>query len=71
MFLSYEMGMVKPDAEIYTTMIANIGLPAEQILFIDDNQINVTGALQTGLTAKQARGFNEVKAVLESAGLLT
>ncbi len=64
MFLSYQMGMVKPDQEIYAAMIEQIGLPASQILFLDDNKINVEGAAKAGLVARQVRGYQEVKMIL-------
>ncbi len=63
MFLSYEMGMVKPDIEIYEEMVGQIGLPASQILFIDDNQINIDGAVKAGLIARKARGLADIQQV--------
>ena len=64
MFLSYQMGMVKPDREIYTAVVEALDLLPQQILFIDDNQINIDGAAGAGITARLARGYPEVKAVL-------
>ena len=71
MFLSYQMGMVKPDEEIYHCMVEQIGLPPEQILFLDDNQINVDGAAEAGITARQARGYHEVKSTLAEFNCIT
>jgi putative hydrolase of the HAD superfamily len=50
-FLSYEMKALKPSAEFYRTVMDQIGLPADQMLFIDDSQRNVDGALAAGLPA--------------------
>ena len=39
--LSYEMGLVKPGAEIFRRMIESSGIVPSQTLFIDDSQANV------------------------------
>ena len=41
LFLSYEMGLVKPGAEIFRRMIESSGIVPSQTLFIDDSQANV------------------------------
>ncbi len=51
-FISWEMKMLKPSREIYDEAVRRIGLPAGEILFIDDNQANVDGALAAGLQAR-------------------
>jgi HAD superfamily hydrolase (TIGR01509 family) len=66
MFLSYRMGMVKPDLEIYDSMIELIRVPPHKVLFLDDNQINVDAAKQSGLRAYRVRGVGETRAVLRS-----
>ena len=71
MFLSYQLGMVKPDQEIYRHMIHSIGIPAQHILFLDDNQINVDGATQLGLTSCLTKGVEEARFVLEKFGCIT
>ena len=48
-FLSYEMKALKPSEAFYKTVDAEIGLPAEQMIFIDDSQKNVDGAIAAGL----------------------
>ena len=48
-FYSNYLGMRKPDTPIYEHVIDSIGLPAEQILFIDDNEHNIRGADQLGI----------------------
>lgn len=68
-FLSHEIGLVKPDREIYEHVLAAIGLPAANVLFLDDNQINVDGARAAGLHAERTRGLAEVHAALTRHGL--
>ncbi|MFK7896232.1 MAG: HAD family hydrolase [Myxococcota bacterium] len=55
-YLSNEMGIVKPDAEAFHHVVDGLGVSADQVLFIDDNQINVDGARAAGLIAEKAVG---------------
>lgn len=71
MFLSYQMGMVKPDQEIYLSMIRKIGLPPHHILFLDDNKTNVDAANRAGLTACLTKGIVEARSTLEKFNCLT
>ncbi len=48
LFLSYEMGMWKPDAEIYHAVLQEIKLPANEVLFLDDNFHNIEAANTLG-----------------------
>ena len=68
-FLSHEIGLVKPDREIYDYVLAELGCPASKVLFLDDNQINVDGARRAGLHAERARGTSEARAALARHGL--
>lgn len=69
-YLSCRVGLVKPDAEIYEHVAADLGVEVGQVLFLDDNQINVDGALAVGMQSAVARGPAEARAVLESHGVL-
>ncbi|MFD1817841.1 putative hydrolase of the HAD superfamily [Pseudarcicella hirudinis] len=48
-FLSYEMGKVKPDPEIYRQVLQDAGIIAEETLFVDDLQANVESAAKLGI----------------------
>ena len=48
-FLSYEMGLMKPDTRIYQDVLDKAGLKAEETLFLDDNADNIRGAAQLGI----------------------
>jgi putative hydrolase of the HAD superfamily len=63
-FLSFELGMVKPDPEIFAHVVAALQLPADRVLFLDDNQLNVDGARAAGLRAERVRGVAEARKVL-------
>jgi putative hydrolase of the HAD superfamily len=69
-FLSFELGAVKPDAVIYERVIERLPVPPANVLFLDDNPLNVEGANAAGLCAEQAIGVTEARAVLERYGIL-
>ncbi|HLO43733.1 MAG TPA: HAD family phosphatase [Leadbetterella sp.] len=48
-FLSYKMGLWKPDYKIYDAVINKIDLSPQEILFVDDNQDNVDAAADMGI----------------------
>lgn len=50
-FFSFEMKALKPSAAFYQAVMREIGLPAEQMLFIDDSRKNVDGSIEAGLPA--------------------
>jgi FMN phosphatase YigB (HAD superfamily) len=70
-YLSYELGLAKPDREIFEHAIADLDLPAHQVLFIDDNQINVDGARTVGLNAGLAKGPEQARQVLRTFGVIS
>jgi putative hydrolase of the HAD superfamily len=69
-FLSYEMGLVKPDREVFEHVVDALGTPAERIVFLDDNAINVDQAAAVGFAARQARGVQDARAALADLGVL-
>lgn len=48
-FLSQEMGMAKPNADIYESVLQQIGIPAEECLFLDDSKVNCDAAEKLGI----------------------
>ena len=46
---SYELGVVKPQPEIYRHTIEGLGIAAQDALFLDDRQDNVDGSCAVGL----------------------
>ena len=49
MFVSYDIGIRKPDLGIYEYVLQNVDVEAEQILFIDDRFENCQAAAQLGM----------------------
>ncbi len=54
-FVSHELGLRKPEPEIFATVTAAIGVDASAILFFDDMPSNVTAAAHAGWQAVQVR----------------
>ncbi|MBO3745033.1 HAD family phosphatase [Streptosporangiaceae bacterium NEAU-GS5] len=49
--ISSEVGMRKPEPGIFEHALGLVGLPAEECVFVDDIEANVTAAQSLGLTA--------------------
>ncbi|MFC9493514.1 HAD family hydrolase [Streptomyces sp. NPDC056982] len=47
--ISGEVGLRKPDPDIYRLLCTRLGLPPERVAFVDDARPNVEGARRTGL----------------------
>ena len=69
-FLSFELGMVKPDREIFEEVAARLPVPPERVFFLDDNAANVTGAQASGFVARHVRGVDGTRRALASEGVL-
>lgn len=66
-YISYQMGALKPSAEFYKAVMEDIGGPAENMLFIDDSQKNVDGAIAAGLPAVYYEPGTDLAALLADA----
>ena len=64
MFLSFKLGMLKPNDDIYQYVINKLNTKSENIYFFDDNKENVDGAIRNGINAYQVTG-ETVKKVVE------
>ncbi|MBR5299885.1 MAG: HAD family phosphatase [Bacteroidales bacterium] len=63
-FYSFEVKAQKPSEVFYNTVVAEIGLPAEQMFFIDDSQKNVDGAIAAGLPAVYYQPGTDLEALI-------
>jgi putative hydrolase of the HAD superfamily len=68
-YASHEIGMLKPDADVFVHVLEELGCGAESVLFLDDNNLNVEAARTAGLQAFRAKGILEVHSVLRSQGI--
>lgn len=48
-YFSYEMGMAKPDAEIFEAVLTDAGISANECLFLDDGPKNIDQANKLGI----------------------
>ncbi len=69
-FLSFELGYVKPDQELFDHVADLLPSPPSRVLFLDDNSLNVDGAAAAGFTAIQVRGVDEARQALVAIGVL-
>jgi len=63
-FYSFEMKALKPSEDFYKAVVKEIGLPADQMLFIDDSQKNVDGAIAAGLPAVYYEPGTDLEALI-------
>ncbi|TAE38348.1 MAG: HAD family phosphatase [Runella slithyformis] len=54
-FLSYEMGLMKPDPAIYLRVLEEGGMLASETLFLDDNADNIKSAQSLGIQTIQVQ----------------
>jgi len=69
-FSSCYVGLRKPHIEIYRRAIDILGTPPERILFIDDRQENIDGALQAGMKGIRFEGELPLRTQLNVLGVL-
>ncbi|AYF99573.1 HAD family phosphatase [Protaetiibacter intestinalis] len=65
-FVSAELGMLKPDAEIYRHVTSELGIEPAQLVFIDNKAVNVEGATALGATGHVFTGVAELRGFLDS-----
>ena len=64
------LGLRKPEPAIYRRALEILGRPAERILFIDDREENVAGAVNAGMKAIRFEGAAALRLALERFGVL-
>jgi putative hydrolase of the HAD superfamily len=67
-FLSFETGLLKPDRESFTQVASTFGFAAPEIVYFDDNPLNVDAAKQTGIQAYLATCPGDAAAVIGRLG---
>jgi putative hydrolase of the HAD superfamily len=70
LLFSGDLGVVKPDAEIWAALLARLGAPASECVFYDDRQVNIDGAIAAGLTGELWSTAAEARAHLAALGVL-
>lgn len=60
LILSFEEKSAKPDIEIYKSSIDKVGLKPQEILFIDDQEVNLPVASELGMRVVLARNPKQI-----------
>ena len=71
LFLSYRTGLVKPEKDAFDDVLRELDVAAGEVLFLDDNVLNIDAARQCGIQARLTRGFEMLTENLSQAGVTT
>jgi HAD superfamily hydrolase (TIGR01509 family) len=69
-YVSYQLHVMKPLPGFYEQVIRNESVDRDEMLFIDDVEDNVTGAVQAGMIGYQFRNTGELETLLIERGIL-
>ncbi len=69
-YLSYRIGLMKPDKEFYEYIIKDIGYKPSQIMFFDDNEANVDMGNKVGIKSYRVFGTEGLRDKLKELNLL-
>jgi putative hydrolase of the HAD superfamily len=65
-YLSGELKLLKPSAAIYQHVLADLGVPARDAVFVDNRADNVAGAEELGITGHVFTDAGTLRAFLQS-----
>ena len=65
-YVSGELKLLKPDPEIYQYVLADLGIPAAEAVFVDNRADNVRAAQELGITGHVFTDPGTLRAFLES-----
>ena len=69
-FASHLIGKIKPDAEAFQHVTDALHCEPHEVIFLDDNEMNVVAARSVGMQAVQVKGIAEAKRALIAAGVI-
>lgn len=69
-FVSHLTGRIKPDTEAFAQVVESLACTPNEVLFLDDNTINVEAARRFGMQSFRVRGAAELHRVLTDLGIL-
>lgn len=64
-YLSYKMGMAKPDRAIFEAVIKDAGIKPEETLFLDDGKANIEMAKSIGFQVYQANQDEDLREIFK------
>jgi HAD superfamily hydrolase (TIGR01509 family) len=69
-FVSHLTGRIKPDLDAFEHVVNSLGCTPDQVLFLDDNLLNVEAAQNYGMRAIRVRGAVEAQHALTDLGII-
>lgn len=66
---SYEVGIAKPDKRIFQELVNQSGVEPKEIIFADDDNEKISGAIEVGIQAFLYEGFDKFVKKLEELGV--
>jgi len=70
-FVSHLTGCIKPDSDAFAHVVHSLGCLPDQVLFLDDNLLNVEAAQSYGMHAIRVQGAAEAQHALEALGIIS
>ncbi len=64
-FYSHHLGQRKPNADIFETVLKSTKLQANECLFLDDNEANITAALSLGFETLWIKNSTQIQELYE------
>jgi putative hydrolase of the HAD superfamily len=65
-FVSAELGLLKPDPAVYRKVADELGITMEQMIFVDNKAVNVDGAVSVGATGHTFTDVSALRTFLAS-----
>ena len=69
-FASHLIGKIKPDEAAFRHVVEVIRCDPREVLFLDDNELNVLGATAVGMNAMRVKGVAEATRVLIASDVI-
>jgi putative hydrolase of the HAD superfamily len=69
-FVSHLTGKIKPDSAAFEHVVATLGCLPQEVLFLDDNRLNVEAANSFGMHAVRVVGPLEARRALAEFGII-
>lgn len=66
---SYQVKQIKPNPDIYQTLLEKYQLKAEECVFLDDRQDNIEAACEQGINGIQFTGYEDALVELKKHGV--
>ena len=64
-FSSHQMGFAKPSKQAFECIFNECGVSPAEVVFFDDNQVNVDAAQELGINAWKVAGPSQIRHILE------